>query len=136
VCLTDEKNLAIWAEVGLIRMMPISPQDLSGLTSEQEEYFREDPKAVVYLKYHPDNRFFYLPKYCFIIGIICIFYCNKMRIFYSRLSVGRIVSISRQLPESSPFKDYGELCLYWKNQVSVHCDYFLLTFVYMFSISG
>jgi len=62
VCLTDEKNLAIWAEGGLIRMTPISPQDLSGMTPEQEEYFREDTKAVVHLKYHSDNRFFYLPK--------------------------------------------------------------------------
>lgn len=47
-----------------------------------------------------------------------ILYLSNLFLVLIRIRVGSLMSVSRQLPDFSPFKDYGELCNYWKQQVN------------------
>ncbi|XP_057369554.1 uncharacterized protein LOC130690554 [Daphnia carinata] len=92
--LTDGRDsVEVWAHGGELKLYPITPHDLV-LKSDELIHFKENPNAVIYFQTNPHHRFFYLPK----------------------IRVGTLMSISRQLPDFSPFKDYAELCSYWKQQ--------------------
>lgn len=92
--LSDGRDkVEVWAHGGELKLYPITPHDLV-LKSDELIHFKEDPNAVINFQSTPHHRFFYLPK----------------------IRVGSLMSVSRQLPDFSPFKDYGELCNYWKQQ--------------------
>lgn len=78
----------------------------------------EHSDSIIYLQQNSKNRFYYLPRW------VTTFRNKKPKHYVKnyRLGCGNLVSISRFLLDSSPFRSYGELWLYWQEQVST-CSY-------------